>query len=93
MNDLQLLFTTAFWITVAALPLIIVALTFLHAAKTPQWVWAFSDRTQIIWLALLLIGIGLLPLGLGGTVWYWWKVRPQLASIERGDMGWGDRDA
>ena len=89
MNDPWLLFTTALQISLVVSPFAVVALTFLHAAQIPQWVWAFSDRTQIIWLASLLLGVALLPLGLVATIRYWWRVRPQLASIERGEMDWG----
>ena len=78
--------TTAFWIAVASIPLGIVALSALHAARTPQWVWAFSDRTQVIWVAGLFWGVIVVPLGLFVAAYYWWRVRPQLASIERGEI-------
>jgi hypothetical protein len=88
MTDLRLILVTAFWICVAAIPIVSIALAFLHAARVPQWVWAFSSRTQVVWLAGLLVGIAVVPLGLPLAGWYVFKIRPQLASIERGDMSW-----
>ena len=78
--------TTAFWIAIAAIPVVFVALAFLHAARVPQWVWALSGKTQIWWLAGLLIGAGVLPVGLPAATWYFWKVRPVLDRMESGNL-------
>jgi hypothetical protein len=78
--------TMAFWIAIAGIPLAICGLAFLHAARVPQWTWVFSGRTQIWWLAGLLVGIGVMPIGLPAAIWYLLKVRPELDGIERGDV-------
>lgn len=74
------------WIAVAASPIAFVGLTFLHAARFPQWVWAFSSRTQIVWLASLLLGVAIIPVGVPIAVWYLLKIRPVLRQIEQGNM-------
>lgn len=82
----QLFSTTAFWVAVASIPLVFVGLTFLHAARIPQWVWVLSGRTQIIWLATLAVGSAVIPIGVPAAIWYLMFVRPTLSAIERGDM-------
>ncbi len=82
----ELFGTTAFWVAIAAIPLVFVGLTFLHAARIPQWVWALSGRTQIFWLATLLLGSAIVPIGIPAAIYYIVRVRPMLTSIERGDM-------
>lgn len=79
--------TAAFWIGLAGLPIAFVGLAFLHAARTPQWVWIMSGRTQIYWLLGLLLGAGIIPLGVPAAVYYFWKLRPDLDALERGDLG------
>ena len=75
------------WITLAGIPLLISGLAFLHAARAPQWTWAFSGRTQIWWLAGLLVGTAIMAVGLPAAIYYLVKVRPVLDRIERGDFG------
>jgi len=77
---------TALLIAIAALPIVFVALAFLHAARAPQWVWVMSGRTQIIWLAGLLLGAGIVVAGVPAAAYYFWKIRPVLDRIERGDL-------
>lgn len=86
MTDLSLIAWTALLITVAAIPLILIMMAFLHAARTPQWVWAFTDRTQVLWMVLLLAGVALVPVGLPLACWYWFRVRPELGAVEDGDL-------
>ncbi len=86
MEGLREFWTTAFFIAVAALPVVFVVLAFLHAARTPQWAWIMSGRTQIIWLAGLLLGAGIIPAGVPAAAYYFWKIRPLLNRIERGDL-------
>lgn len=73
-------------IAVAAIPVVICALAFLHAARAPKWVWALSGKTQIWWLAGLLMGIGVPVLGLPASIYYFIKIRPVLERIESGDL-------
>ena len=76
----------ALWIAVAGAPIAFIGLTFLHAAQYPQWVWAFSERRQVVWLAGLLMGAAIVPLGLPLALWYIVRVRPLLHQIEQGNM-------
>lgn len=76
----------ALWIAIAGSPIAFIGLTFLHAARVPQWVWAFSERTQIVWLASLLIGVAIVPVGLPLAIWYLVKIRPVLGRIEQGNI-------
>ena len=71
-------------ITAGAIPTGLVLVAFLDAARTPGWVWAFSARAQVVWIALLLGGVVLIPLGIPLAAWYWWNIRPTLREIEGG---------
>ena len=86
MIDLGLVLWTALLISIAAIPVVLVVLAFLDAARTPQWVWAFTNRTQVFWIALLLGGVAVVPLGLALAAWYWLRIRPDLRAIEAGDL-------
>lgn len=74
------------WVAIASIPLVFVGLTFLHAAQRPQWVWAMSGHTQIVWLATLLLGSAVVPIGIPAAIYYLLRVRPVLQSVERGDI-------
>lgn len=73
-------------IAVSSIPMVFVMVAFLHAARVPQWVWAFSSRTQVVWMAMLLVGVAVVPVGVGLAIWYFVKIRPVLIAIERGDV-------
>ena len=45
-----------------------------------------SGRTQIVWLATLLLGSAVIPIGIPAAIYYLLKVRPALLSIENGDV-------
>ncbi len=77
---------TALLIALAGLPIVFVALGFLHAARVPQWAWAMSGRTQIVWLVTLLLGVAIIFAGVPAAAYYFWKIRPVLDRIERGDL-------
>lgn len=76
----------ALWIALASIPFVFVGMTFLHAAKRPQWVWALCGRTQIVWIATLLIGNLVWPIGVPAAIYYLIRVRPVLVAAESGDM-------
>ena len=86
MTDVWLILWTALLITAAGIPLILTLIAFLDAARMPQWVWAFTERTQVIWLVVLLAGVAIVPVGLPLAAWYWFRVRPELQSVERGEL-------
>ena len=78
---------TAGLMALAAIPWVPVLLMFLHAARTPAWVWAFTSHTQANWVAVLLLGLVAIPIGLCLATWYFFRVRPELSSVERGNVG------
>ena len=84
--DFGTFMSTALLVALALLPLVPVVLMFLHAARTPGWVWAFTDHTQVVWVALLLAGIVITPVGLVLAAWYFFKIRPVLDARERGEL-------
>ncbi|RMH76154.1 MAG: hypothetical protein D6683_10420, partial [Actinomyces sp.] len=59
----------------------------LDAARRPRFVWAFAERAQVAWMAAIMFGIALVPLGLAVSTWYLTRIRPQLKAIENGDLG------
>lgn len=86
MTDVSLILWTALLITAASIPLALTMIAFLHAARMPQWVWAFTERTQVVWLVMLLAGVAIIPIGLPLAAWYWFRVRPELRAVERGEL-------
>ena len=38
------------------------------------------------WLVVLLAGVAIVPVGLPLAAWYWFRVRPELQSVERGEL-------
>ena len=86
MSGLSAFFWMAAIITVGAIPTGLVLIAFLDAARTPGWVWAFSSRAQVVWIALLLGGVVLIPLGIPLAGWYWWNIQPSLREIESGEV-------
>ena len=77
---------TAALMALAAIPWLPVLLMFLHAARMPAWVWAFTSHTQANWVAVLLLGLVAIPIGLLVAAWYFFRVRPELCSVERGNV-------
>lgn len=71
----------------ACLPLAISVWALLDAARRPRWVWALSRHPQTPWMAAVAAGVLLTVVGLAISLWYLLKVRPDLAAIERGDLG------
>ena len=45
-----------------------------------------AGRTQIIWLTSLLLGAAIIPAGIPAALYYFWKIRPVLDRIERGEL-------
>ncbi len=77
---------TAFYIAIAGVPIAGIGLMFLHAARAPQWVWALAGRKQVVWLASLLIGAAIIPVGIPLAVYYCVRVRPEINRVERGEL-------
>lgn len=71
----------------ACVPLAISVWALLDAARRPRWVWALSRHPQTPWMAAVAAGVLLTVVGLAISLWYLIRVRPELAAIERGDLG------
>jgi hypothetical protein len=68
----------------AAAPLGISLWALLDAARRPQWAWALAERRQVVWMAVILVGIVTVLGGLAVSGWYLLKVRPVVAAAEEG---------
>lgn len=83
MSDLAV----AFGLTlVLATPLALSLWALLDAARRPAWVWALAERRQVVWIAAILIGVLVLPVGLALSIVYLSRIRPHLAAVEAGDF-------
>lgn len=80
------LFATAGGLLLVGIPLAISVIALLDAARRPQWAWSLADRNQLMWLAMILVGVLSVVLGLGISGWYLLKVRPVVAAAERGEV-------
>ncbi|WCO65086.1 hypothetical protein PO878_11310 [Iamia majanohamensis] len=75
----------------ACVPLALTLWAFLDAARRPRWVWALSRHAQVPWMAAVAAGVLLTVLGLGISLWYLLRVRPDLAAVESGRLEGRDR--
>lgn len=71
----------------ACVPIGISLWALLDAARRPRWVWALSRHPQTPWMAAVAAGVLLTVVGLAISLWYLIRIRPELAAIERGDLG------
>jgi len=69
-----------------ALPLALSLWALLDAARRPQWAWALAERRQVVWMASILFGALLVPVGLAISLWYLVRIRPEVAAAERGEL-------
>lgn len=79
----ELLWTLGVTAVVAA-PLALSVLALLDAARRPAWAWALAGRAQVAWIAIILFGTILVPLGLVISTVYLVRIRPRLAATEEG---------
>ena len=56
----------------------------LDCARRPSWAWAMTTRSQQVWMASILCGILVLPVGLVISTWYLVRIRAEVAAIEDG---------
>lgn len=78
---------TVLVLLVLATPLTLSVVALLDAARRPRFVWALADRAQVAWMAAIMFGVVLVPLGLAVSIWYLTRVRSELKAIENGDLG------
>lgn len=78
------------WATVTAvvflLPLAITVWAFLDAASRPSWAWGLSGRSRLLWMGLIAFGVFTVVGGLIISGIYLARIRPLVASAERGDL-------
>lgn len=72
---------------VACIPLAVSLWALLDAARRPRWTWALSRHSQAPWMAAIMAGVLLTVVGLAISLWYLLRVRPDLAAVERGELG------
>jgi len=75
---------TAGGLLVLGIPLAVSVIALLDAARRPQWAWSLAERNQLMWLAMILVGVLSVVLGLGISGWYLLRVRPVVAAAESG---------
>jgi hypothetical protein len=67
-----------------AAPLTLSVVALLDAARRPAWAWALAGRAQVAWIAAILFGTILVPLGVVVSTVYLLRIRPRLAATEEG---------
>jgi hypothetical protein len=73
---------------VCSVPLALSGWAMLDTAHRPEWVWALTGRRRVAWLAAILFGAVVVPVGLVVSLVYLVRVRPELADAETGRL-WG----
>lgn len=86
---IELAISTGMVLLLAA-PLAISVWALLDAARRPRWVWAFTGRSQVVWMSIIMFGILTIIIGIIVSLIYLVKIRPQLAAVEKGDFGGPD---
>ncbi len=84
MGGLGRLFITIAQTAFLSIPIGLSLWALLDCAKRPAWAWAMTERSQQVWMASILCGILLVPVGLVVSCWYLTKVRPEIAGVEEG---------
>lgn len=80
------LFVAIITTAIFAIPISLSLWALLDCAKRPGWAWALSGRSQQVWMATILCGILLVPVGLCVSAYYLIRVRPRIADAEDGKV-------
>lgn len=72
--------------TLASVPLAVSLWALLDAARRPQWAWALTNRRQVVWMAMIMLGTFTLIGGLLLSAYYLTQVRPEVAAAEQGRL-------
>ena len=67
-----------------SVPLAVTVWALLDAARRPQWAWALAGRSQVGWMAAIILGGLTLVGGLLISSWYLVQVRPVVVAAEDG---------
>ena len=73
-------------VLVCSVPLALTGWALLDTAHRPEWVWALAGRRRVAWLAAILFGAMVVPVGLLVSSIYLVRVRPELADAETGRL-------
>jgi hypothetical protein len=73
-------------VLIFSVPLALTAWALLDTAHRPEWVWALVGRRRVAWLAAILFGAMVVPVGLVVSSIYLVRVRPELADAETGRL-------
>jgi hypothetical protein len=73
-------------VLVCSVPLALTGWALLDTAHRPEWVWALTGRRRVAWLAAILFGALVVPVGLIVSSVYLVRVRPELADAETGRL-------
>ena len=73
-------------VLVFSVPLALTVWALLDTAHRPEWVWALVGRRRVAWLAAILFGAMVVPVGLLVSSIYLLRVRPELADAETGRL-------
>jgi hypothetical protein len=71
-------------VALASVPLGLSLWALLDCARRPAWAWALTTRSQPVWMATILVGILLVPVGLVVSGWYLVRIRAEVAGAEAG---------
>jgi hypothetical protein len=71
-------------IMVFALPLGLSLWALLDAARRPAWAWSLAERSQVSWIAAILMGVLVMIAGVVVSSWYLLRIRPAIAAAEEG---------
>lgn len=70
----------------AAVPIAISVWALLDVAHRPRWAWALAGRRQVMWMAIIMVGIFSVIGGLLISAYYLRRVRPFIADAEAGRL-------
>jgi hypothetical protein len=76
---------------VLCIPLGLSLWALLDCAHRSAWIWALGNRSQQVWMASILCGVLVLPVGLAISGYYLVRVRADLVAIEAGEIPESDR--
>lgn len=74
-------------VTFLSVPLGLSLWALLDVARRPAWAWALAGRSQVAWMAGILLATFTVVIGLGVSLWYLLKIRPVIADAEEGRFG------